>query len=140
MRRSLAVLLLVTGALGCAMAWADAVPPGTDADIRARLKPFGGLCKAGDPCGAPAAAATGTGLSASEIYGQYCTACHGTGAAGAPKTGDKAAWSARIAQGMDALFVGALNGKNGMPARGTCGNCSDDEIKATVKEIVGKSK
>ena len=46
----------------------------------------------------------------------------------------------RIAQGMDALFVSALNGKNGMPARGTCGNCSDDEIKATVKEIVGKSK
>ena len=140
MRRSLAVLVLVTSAFGCAMAWADAVPAGGDADIRARLKPFGGLCKAGDACGAPVAAATGTGLSATEIYGQYCTACHSTGAAGAPKEGDKAAWAPRIAQGMDALFASALNGKGGMPARGTCGNCSDDEIKATVKDVVAKSK
>ena len=33
-------------------------------------------------------------------YQQTCFACHGTGAAGAPKAGDKAAWKDRIAKGL----------------------------------------
>ncbi len=140
MRRSLAVLLLVAGAFAGMAAFGDARPPGSTDDIRARLKPFGAVCKAGDTCGAPAAAATGTGLAADKIYGQFCVACHDSGAAGAPKLGDAVAWAPRVAQGMELLISQAINGKGGMPARGTCMNCTDDEVGATVQYIVDKSK
>ena len=130
----------VASTFGSLAAVADAVPPGSDAQIRERLKPFGALCKTGDKCGAPTASAAGTGLSGEAIFGKYCTACHGTGAAGAPKFGDKAAWAPRIGTGMDALYNSALHGKNAMPPRGTCGDCSDAEIKSTVQYIVSKSK
>lgn len=140
MRRTLAVLLLLVGAAGGLSVFGDAVPPGSTDDIRARLKPFGALCKAGDSCGAPAAAATGTGLSADKIYGQFCIACHGTGAAGAPKYGDGGAWAPRVSQGMEMLLSHAIQGKGGMPARGTCSNCTDDEVKSAVQYILDNSK
>lgn len=74
------------------------------------------------------------------VYNSVCGACHGTGAAGAPKSGDKAAWGPRIAQGKDALYKSALNGKNAMPPRGGAADLSDAEIKAAVDHIVGLAK
>lgn len=68
-----------------------------------------------------------------QVYGTFCIACHGSGAAGAPIKGDAAAWGPRIAQGEETLIKHALSGFNAMPAKGTCSNCSDDEIIATVK-------
>jgi len=56
-----------------------------------------------------------------------CTGCHSTGAAGAPKFGDKAAWAARIATGYAALLQSALKGKNAMPPQGG-GEYSDIEV------------
>lgn len=66
-------------------------------------------------------------------YNMYCVACHGTGAAGAPKTGDKADWEPRLAVGMDALVESAKKGKNAMPPMGLCGDCSDAELKALIE-------
>lgn len=71
--------------------------------------------------------------SGEKVYNTFCVACHGTGAAGAPIKGDAAAWAPRIAKGQDTLIKHALSGFNAMPAKGTCSNCSDDEIIATVK-------
>lgn len=73
-------------------------------------------------------------------YRQACFACHGTGAAGAPKTGDKAAWKARIAAGMDTMVTNAIKGKGAMPAKGGRPNLSDEKIKAVVKYMVDESK
>ena len=73
------------------------------------------------------------------IFETICAACHATGAAGAPKAGDKAAWAPRIAQGMPTLINSATNGKNAMPARGGA-NLSDDEVKAAVKYITDLAK
>jgi len=67
-------------------------------------------------------------------------ACHATGAAGAPKVGDVAAWAPRISQGLETLVSHAIKGLNAMPPRGTCGDCSDEEIGATVEYMVGKSQ
>ncbi len=78
--------------------------------------------------------------SGEEIFNTACTACHSTGAAGAPKLGDKEAWAPRIAAGMDALMESAINGKKSMPPRGTCADCSDDELKHAVEYMVSKSK
>jgi len=74
-----------------------------------------------------------------EVYKSVCSACHGTGAAGAPKFGDTAAWAPRIAKGYDALMVSALKGKNAMPARGGSSpdDISDYEIGRAVVYMTG---
>ena len=77
-------------------------------------------------------------------YKAACFACHGTGAAGAPKTGDKAAWKDRIAQGMPALQDHALKGYKGktgfMPAKGGRADLSDAAVTAAIEYMVGQSK
>lgn len=74
------------------------------------------------------------------VYNKSCKLCHSAGIAGAPKTGDKAAWSGRIGQGMDTLYANAINGKKAMPARGGNKNLSDDEVKSAVDFMIAKSK
>ena len=78
--------------------------------------------------------------SGEQVYNSNCLACHGTGAAGAPKLGDVAAWAPRIAAGMDSLIANAVNGLNAMPPKGLCMSCSDEELQATVEYMVSKSQ
>jgi cytochrome c5 len=75
-------------------------------------------------------------------YKATCQACHATGAAGAPKLGDKAAWAPRIAKGMDALLQSSINGVPGtsMMPKGMCAACSDEDLKATIEYMVSQSK
>ena len=76
-------------------------------------------------------------------YQAACFACHGTGAAGAPKVGDKAAWKARIASGNAILYKHAIKGYKGkkgfMPAKGGS-SLSDSAVKAAVDYMVKNSK
>ena len=66
-------------------------------------------------------------------------ACHTTGAAGAPKIGDAAAWSERLGKGVDALVSSAVAGIGAMPPRG--GSQYDDEqVRAVVEYILDNSK
>ena len=74
------------------------------------------------------------------VYKTVCSACHATGLAGAPKTGDKAAWAPRLATGAAALLKSATNGKNAMPARGGAADLTDDELKAAVEYLTGQAK
>ena len=89
---------------------------------------------------APAAAAPAATIDGEKIYKGTCFACHDVGVANAPKLGDKAAWSARVATGKDALYHSALNGKNVMPAKGGNTSLSEAEIKAAVDFMVGKAQ
>ncbi|OSM07161.1 hypothetical protein MAIT1_03920 [Magnetofaba australis IT-1] len=41
---------------------------------------------------------------------------------------------------MDALMHSILNGKNAMPPKGTCMDCSDDELKAAVEYLTSRAK
>jgi cytochrome c5 len=88
------------------------------------------------------AAAPADGASAGEgVYKKACFVCHDMGVAGAPKIGDKENWAPRIAKGMDALIASSINGTTkGMPPRGTCAACSDDELKAAVEYMTNKSQ
>ncbi|MGB5473139.1 MAG: c-type cytochrome [Gammaproteobacteria bacterium] len=74
------------------------------------------------------------------IYNTKCMACHATGAANAPKLGDKEAWAPRIAMGNDALLASAIKGKNAMPPKGTCMECSDDDLAAVIDYMISKSQ
>ena len=66
-----------------------------------------------------------------EVYKGQCAACHASGAAGAPKFGDAAAWGPRIKNGYEALLTSALKGKGAMGAQGG-GEYSDVEIGRAV--------
>jgi len=66
------------------------------------------------------------------LYGTYCMACHSTGLANAPKTGDAEAWNKVLEIGIDQLIISAKAGKNVMPAMGNCTDCSDDELKSAI--------
>lgn len=66
-----------------------------------------------------------------QVFQAQCSACHATGAAGAPKFGDEAAWGPRIKSGYEALLTSALKGKGNMPAQGG-GDHTDFEIGRAV--------
>ena len=70
--------------------------------------------------------------SGEEVYKAVCMACHGTGAAGAPKFGDKAAWGKRIAEGQRKLVTDAIKGERAMPPRGGAADLSDIEVERAV--------
>ncbi|HHX8648411.1 MULTISPECIES: c-type cytochrome [Vibrio diabolicus subgroup] len=72
----------------------------------------------------------------STVYGTFCIACHASGVNGAPKTGNADDWAPRIAQGKETLVKHALEGFNAMPAKGTCMDCSDDEIIAAIDHMI----
>lgn len=86
-------------------------------------------------------AASGTALAdGAETYNKACNVCHASGAAGAPKLDDKAAWKPRIAQGKEALYTAVLKGKGAMPPKGGQAQLSDDAIKAAVDYMVSQAK
>ena len=86
---------------------------------------------------APVAVKAGAGEA---LYKQACTACHVAGVAGAPKSGDKAAWAPRIKLGIDALTASVIKGKGAMPARGAAAAASDAEIRAAVEYMVSQAR
>lgn len=93
---------------------------------------------------APASAAPAA-ASGKAVYESACIACHGAGVGGAPKFGDKAAWSARIAQGKDTLYKHALQGFQAkammaMPAKGGNASLPDADVKAAVDYMVDAAK
>jgi cytochrome c5 len=90
--------------------------------IAERLRPVGSVVLAAAGGGAGGALKSGEA-----VYTLACTACHGAGVAGAPKSGDVAAWKPRLAQGYDTLVKHAVEGFKTMPAKG--GNASLDPIE-----------
>jgi cytochrome c5 len=90
---------------------------------------------------AGAAAAKGADLKTGEkIYGATCVACHASGVLNAPKFGDKAAWTPRIAKGQAVLYASAIKGFNMMPAKGGNASLSDADLKSAVDYMVSKAK
>lgn len=92
--------------------------------VAARIAPVGHV----EVKDANDAAAMKTG---EQVYLAQCAACHASGAAGAPKLGDAAAWGPRIKTGVEALLTSALKGKGAMGAQGG-GDFSDFEINRAV--------
>ena len=73
-------------------------------------------------------------------YGSSCFACHSSGAAGAPKTGDADAWKPRLDKGMDALIASVRNGMGGMPPTGLCADCTDEELVELIQYMAAPAK
>jgi cytochrome c5 len=90
--------------------------------------------------GIKVAAARGASPENESTYQAMCSTCHSSGALGAPKITDKAAWQPRIAQGPKVLYSSALNGIGAMPAKGGHPQLSDEQVKAAVDYMVGAVK
>lgn len=99
-----------------------------------RIAPVGRV-EIGSGESAAAGAAAGGGRSGQDVYQAVCSACHATGAAGAPKVGDEAAWKPRVEQGMDGLMQSVVNGKGAMPPRGG-GQASDEELRKAIVHML----
>jgi len=108
------------------------------AKILENIKPVGEVNVGAVPATAAAPEAAGP-RSGVDVYNASCMGCHNTGVAGAPKLGDKAAWSARAEKGIDGLLSTAISGVNAMPPKGTCAACSDDELKAAIEHMLKES-
>ena len=109
--------------------------PRRRAMVLERIKPVGTVNVAAAADAAPAAP-----MSGAEVVAAACNSCHVAGVLEAPKIGDKAAWSQRIAAagGVDGLTASAIKGKGGMPPKGGA-MVSDGEIRAAVEEMLSKS-
>lgn len=114
----------------------DAGPnPRMEARILENIKPVGEVNVGDVPAAAAPVAAAGP-RSGKDVYNGSCMGCHSTGVAGAPKVGDKAAWSPRVAKGVDGLLTTATNGLNAMPPKGTCAACSEEELKGAIEYML----
>lgn len=87
-----------------------------------------------------AAGATKAARTGKQVYEAVCIACHGTGAAGAPKFGDKVWVEREKKEGVKELVKDAIKGEKAMPPKGGCTDCSDDEIRAAVQYMIDASK
>lgn len=76
-----------------------------------------------------------------EIYGQFCFSCHAAGIANAPKFGDAESWKPRIAKGPALLLQSTVEGMTpGMPPKGLCLDCSDQELADAIDYMVVNSQ
>jgi len=118
-------------------ATATAAAPAADA---ATLPAAPAAATAAPAAAAPAVASADAGKN---VFNTACIACHGAGIAGAPKLGDKAAWTARVAQGNAVLYEHAIKGFQGkagvMPPKGGAA-VSDADVKAAVDYMVASVK
>jgi len=78
--------------------------------------------------------------SGETIYNANCIGCHSSGVMGAPRYASLEDWAPRIDLGLEKLTLSAIAGKGGMPAKGTCMDCSDNEIKLTVQYMLDSLK
>ncbi len=117
--------------------------------VQERVAPFAREAVAGQdnsalkiqaPAGAGPSVALAVPKNGMELFEAVCKTCHGTGLAGAPKAGDKAAWGPRIAQGKATLYQHALQGYSGktgvMPAKGGRSDLPDALVKEGVDYMV----
>ena len=74
-----------------------------------------------------------------DIVQSLCVSCHGSGAGGAPKIGDRKAWAARSAKGLSGLSANAISGLRQMPAHGGNPELSDTEIERAITYMVNAS-
>lgn len=133
MNKLFGILLMTVMACGTAVA--------NDDEVQARIAPVGSTCMQGDKCAAAPAPAVAAGpKSGKDVYGGFCTTCHGAGVMGAPKYGTAADWAPRVAKGKETLYTHAIAGFNAMPPKGMCAACSDDEIKGAVDYMIDGSK
>jgi cytochrome c5 len=125
-------------------------PAPTPAQTAADTAAQNGGASPAQTAAAPAADATATmgagpdTAGGQAVFAKTCVVCHGAGVAGAPRLGDKADWSPRVAQGKNVLYQHALQGYTGkkgvMPPKGGNTTLSDADVKTAVDYMVAQAR
>ena len=75
-----------------------------------------------------------------KLYEAKCSACHANAAIGAPVVGNKEAWAAVTAKGIDTVYKHAISGFNAMPPKGGNMDLSDETVKEIVDYMIKASQ
>jgi cytochrome c5 len=86
-----------------------------------------------------ALAAQGAERSGKQVVETACASCHATGEKGAPKIGNKQAWSKLSERGLGSLTESALKGIRQMPPHGANMKLTDIEIQRGITYMVNQS-
>lgn len=126
-----AALAFVVGSAGATM-----LPQDSSEDIAKRIAPIGQVRTGSADAANGGDSASAEARSGEAVYNQFCAACHTGGVLGSPKINNAEDWEPRLAQGMDTVLKHAIEGYNAMPPKGTCGDCSDEEIQAAIDYMI----
>ncbi len=128
------IILILANVITGAVEEGRGEDPRKRAVIAQRIAPVGSVNVAVADA-APAVPKTGA-----EVVAAACNACHLAGVLEAPKIGDKAAWSQRLAAagGLDGLTASAITGKGGMPPKGGA-MVTDEELRAAIADMLSNS-
>jgi len=74
--------------------------------------------------------------SGKDVYTAVCSSCHSTGILNAPKFGNKTDWAHRVRRGIASLLKTAISGTGPMPPKGTCMDCSDEELQSAIEYMI----
>lgn len=139
MRFSLMALLMMITSMS-----AHAVVDYDRQQIQERIKPVGQVRLEGQTQAATKPAQEEKTQAAKEeirgkaTYEQYCAVCHRDGIAGAPKF-QSAEWQSRLdKQSMEEILATAIKGINAMPPKGTCMDCSEEELNNAIQYMLPK--
>ena len=117
MQRILLIAMLTL--TGCGQASDDTAPPATP-DV---LSPDEGTIQ----------------LTAKQAYDKVCADCHEEGIDGAPRTGDREAWTGRSWLWEAVLFEHAKNGYLGMPAKGGDESLDDAAVEMAAEYMLTRT-
>lgn len=128
----IAVIILLVNLVGASIRTGAGSDGQSEEAIARRIQPVAGF-KLVD-ADAPKVLKTGE-----QVFQSTCSACHGTGVAGAPKFGDKDAWAKYIKQGYEELVKNAIHGINAMPPKGGNASLDDFEVARAVVYMTNHS-
>ncbi|MGD9591383.1 MAG: cytochrome c5 family protein [Candidatus Berkiella sp.] len=132
------VLLLGAPSLSFGYELKDSMTPEA---IYERIKPVGTVeAEGGLVASAPVASTELSATAGEDRYKSTCAVCHETGVGGAPKFRNAADWKERMQVGIDGMLAIAIQGKGAMPPKGTCNQCSDQELKMTIEYMIPPKK
>ena len=95
-------------------------------------------CGGGQPSGDPAKPLA----PGEQTYQRFCISCHSSGVGGAPPVGNAQAWAPRVAQGDEVMLRRTIEGlpSAGMPPRGMCVACTDQELLDAIHYMTRRSQ
>jgi cytochrome c5 len=118
--------------------------------VAERIRPFGRIKLPGEEHRpdelkvdeVPQAEPHATELSGPQVFNEACIVCHGNGIGGAPMLNDRSLWASRIAQGVETLYLHAIEGYTGstgyMPPKGARLDLSDAEVHRAVDYMLSQ--
>jgi cytochrome c5 len=105
--------------------------------VKERIKPIGQVRLAKQETATTPTVGSARSSAGKLTFEKYCSVCHQDGIAGAPKFRNAADWKPRLDKNtIDQLLAVANKGLNAMPVKGTCTECTDEDLKNAIQYML----